>query len=260
MTFEPFIASLGVGLIGGFTSGLMGVSPGGALVVFSTLLLGAEQHVAQGLSLIAQVPPTSLSGIRRYHASGSRAPMKWLIWLIPGFLVGGIGGALAAAAVSGSILRWTYVAYLAALDALMILKPPTRAPARNSERGDDAMPASALLLVGALAGASSGFLGIGGGLALTVGLGAWLKAPRHQAQLVSLVLSTVPTTIPAAYVYWRQGWSASWAIVGGMILGLWAGTDFGARMATRVGETTLHRVLIAFVSAMALYMAGKALS
>ena len=48
-------------LAGGLTSGLLGVSPGGGLVVFSVLLLGAEQHVAQGISLVAQIPPTSLA-------------------------------------------------------------------------------------------------------------------------------------------------------------------------------------------------------
>ncbi len=64
---------LGVGLIGGVTSGLLGVSPGGGLVVFSVLLLGVEQHVAQGISLIAQIPPTSISGVRRYRVSGVRS-------------------------------------------------------------------------------------------------------------------------------------------------------------------------------------------
>ena len=72
MSIGELAAGLGVGLVGGITSGLLGVSPGGGLVVFSNLLLGAEQHVAQGISLVAQIPPTSLSGIRRYWEKGSR--------------------------------------------------------------------------------------------------------------------------------------------------------------------------------------------
>ncbi len=39
---------LAVGLAGGSTSGLLGVSPGGGLVVSSVLLLGAEQEEAIG--------------------------------------------------------------------------------------------------------------------------------------------------------------------------------------------------------------------
>ena len=84
--------------------------------------------------------------------------------------------------------------------------------------------------------------------------------PQHQAQLVSLVISIIPTTIPAAWVYWHQGWSVSWLVIGGVVLGLWGGTDLGARMANRVGKTALHRILVGFVSMMAVYMAYKALN
>jgi uncharacterized protein len=100
VSFSEFVLGAGVGLVGGVTSGLVGVSPGGGLVVFSVLLLGVEQHVAQSISLVAQIPPTSLSGIRRYWEKGSRSPIRWLVILTMGFLVGGVGGALAAGSVS----------------------------------------------------------------------------------------------------------------------------------------------------------------
>ena len=114
--------------------------------------------------------------------------------------------------------------------------------------------------MGFLAGFSSGFLGIGGGLAIPAELSAGLRVPRHQAQLVSLVFSIIPTTIPAAWIYWREGWSAPWLLIGGVVIGLWAGTDLGARTANRAGETALHRTLLGFVSAMAIYMACRALA
>jgi hypothetical protein len=47
------------------------------LVVFSVLLLGVEQHVAQGISMIAQIPPTSIAGVRRYREKGVRSPLAW---------------------------------------------------------------------------------------------------------------------------------------------------------------------------------------
>jgi uncharacterized membrane protein YfcA len=78
--------------------------------------------------------------------------------------------------------------------------------------------------------------------------------------LVSLVVALVPTTVPAAWVYWQQGWSGSWFAVGGVALGLWGGTDFGAQLANRVREVTLHRTAIGLIAAMALYMAYKALA
>jgi uncharacterized membrane protein YfcA len=253
-----FLAGVVVGLIGGLTSGLLGVSPGGGLVVFAVLLLGAEQHAAQGISLVAQTPPTSISGVQRYREQGSSSSWKWLLPLVAGFLVGGVAGALAAAGASSAFLRWTYVAYLTALGVLMIARPPH---GRSDPAGDgrtQPIPWSALVAVGAFAGFSSGFHGIGGGLAITAGLSSVLKVPQRQAQMISLVMSMIPTTIPAAWVYWREGWLAPWPVLVGVILGLVAGTDLGARLANRVSPVTLHWLVIGFVAVMALYMAYKA--
>src|SRR5579875_3701612 len=165
MSFAEFLIAVGVGLAGGLSSGLLGVSPGGALVVFSVLLLGVEQHVAQGVSLAAQVVPNGLAGVRRYQAHGLRSPKRWLAWLGVGFIFGGTLGALAATRVGAEPLRWTYVAYLAVLDALLI----TRARRGDSPSADviaEPHPRwGSLLTVGLVAGFSSGFLGIGGGLA-----------------------------------------------------------------------------------------------
>jgi uncharacterized protein len=124
MGIDGLLAGAAVGLVGGFTSGLLGVSPGGGLVVFSVLLLGAEQHVAQGISLAAQIPPTSLAGIRRYRESGVRTPARWFVPLAIGFLTGGVGGARGAGFVSAAALQWTYVAYLIGLDALLLRREP----------------------------------------------------------------------------------------------------------------------------------------
>ncbi len=69
------------------------------------------------------MPPTSLNGIRRYWQSGNRTPLRWIILLTIGFVARGIGWrALAANHVGEPALRWTYVAYLVALDAMLILR------------------------------------------------------------------------------------------------------------------------------------------
>jgi uncharacterized protein len=257
---HDLLAGLSVGLVGGVTSGLLGVSPGGALVVCSNLLLGSEQHLAQGLSLFAQIPPTGLSGIRRYWEKGRQTPTNWLVLLTIGFLLGGVVGAMAAGSAPSAFLRWTYVFYLTILGALLVFRPPHRPVEEEHEIFAGKIHWTALLAVGLIAGFSSGFLGIGGGLAITVGLSAGLKVPQHQAQLASLVFSIIPTTIPAAWVYWREGWSPSWLVIGGVALGLWIGTDLGARMANRVGDKALRRALLGFVSSMAIYMAYNAIA
>ena len=259
MSWIPELAAgAGVGLAGGISAGLLGVSPGGALVVFSVLLLGAEQHVAQGTSLIAQVPPTSLSGIKRYWDKGNRTPARWIAWLCAGFLLGSVAGGYAAAGVSETVLQWVYVVYLAALIALLVLRRGRNETNGAAAAAEPALPWSALLLVGLVAGFSSGFLGIGGGLAITVGLVAGLKVPQHQAQLASLLFAVIPTTIPAAWIYWSKSLSVGVPALIAILAGLWIGTDLGARAANQVGKTVLRKILIGFVSAMTLYMIFKA--
>ena len=253
------LAGAGVGLIGGLASGFTGTSPGGGLVIFSVLLLGAEQHIAQGTSLITQIPPTGLAGVRRYWQSGNRSPLSWIIWICTGFLVGGIGGGYAAATVSDQVLQWTYVVYLVALIALLILRRDRNEPSDKADGRDD-LPRLPLLLIGSLAGFSSGFMGIGGGLAITVGLAAGLRVPQHQAQLVSLIFSVIPTNIPAAWIYWSKGLMVGWPAIIGIVAGLWIGTDFGARLANGVSKSTLRRAMISLVALMALYMTHKALT
>jgi len=256
---HDLFAGAGVGLIGGLASGFTGTSPGGGLVIFSVLLLGAEQHIAQGTSLITQVPPTGLAGVRRYWQNGNRSPLPWIVWIGVGFLVGGAGGGYAAAAVSDSVLQWTYVVYLVALIALLILRRDRKDGIDEAGHKQE-LPWLPLFLIGTLAGFSSGFMGIGGGLAITVGLAAGLRVPQHQAQLVSLIFSVLPTNIPAAWIYWSKGLMVGWPAVIGILAGLWLGTDLGARAANRVSKAALRRVMIALISMMALYMTQKALT
>ncbi|WP_027551497.1 sulfite exporter TauE/SafE family protein [Bradyrhizobium sp. Cp5.3] len=256
---HELLAGAGVGLVGGLASGFMGTSPGGGLVIFCVLLLGAEQHVAQGTSLIAQIPPTGLAGVRRYWQSGNRSPLQWIVWIGIGFLVGGASGGYTAAAVSDSFLQWAYVVYLVALIAALVLRRERKGGNNEAEHQDE-LPWLPLLLIGTLAGFSSGFMGIGGGLAITVGLAAGLRVPQHQAQLVSLIFSVIPTNIPPAWIYWSKGLVVGWPAIIGILAGLWVGTDLGARMANGVSKSVLRRMMIGFVSLMAFYMTYKALS
>jgi uncharacterized protein len=183
----------------------------------------------------------------------------WLVLLGVGFLIGGAAGAKAAGAVSRVFLQWTYVLYLTALGALVVARPPHLGLDGSGVPPAPPVSHSALLAVGAVAGFSSGFLGIGGGLAITAGLSAWLKVPQRLAQMVSLVLLTVPLTVPAAWVYWREGRIAPWPILVGVVLGLIAGADIGARLANRFDDKTLRGLIIGFIALMAVYMAREAL-
>src|ERR1700749_3743292 len=90
----PMLSSLiirGVvaGCIAGLASGFLGASPGGFLVAFITMLLPYSQHVAQGISLVAQAPPTSIGALSAY--GGMRTRRMWISAAVisAGFITGG---------------------------------------------------------------------------------------------------------------------------------------------------------------------------
>jgi uncharacterized membrane protein YfcA len=65
-------------------------------------------------------------------------------------------------------------------------------------------------------------------------------------------------TLPAALFYIQQGTELPWLAIIGLIVGLWIGTDIGARFATRVRPGRLRVLMIVMIASMAAFMAFKA--
>ncbi len=79
----------------GVAAGLFGVGGGVLLIPVLGLLFAFSQHRAQGTSLVALIPPTSLLAFLSYAKVGYVSWRTGLL-LIPGIFVGGmLGGALA---------------------------------------------------------------------------------------------------------------------------------------------------------------------
>ena len=259
MILNNVLGGLLAGGAGGLASGFLGITSGGILVPLLVLILGKDQHVAQGISLVAQVVPTSLSGVRNYSQRGHRISMRWLAWLATGFAAGGCAGALLATRVADRALQWTFVGYLIILLAIVLLRPPRRhAEGATAPAEDSGLPWAALATIGAIAGWSSGFLGIGGGLAITALMTGLLKVSQHRSQAASLAVTALPVTLPAALLYVQQGTELPWLTIVSLIAGLWIGTDVGARFANRVHPDKLRIILMVVIAAMAAFMATKA--
>jgi uncharacterized membrane protein YfcA len=255
------VAIAAVGVLAGTLSGLLGVTPGGILVPCLALVAGSGQHQAQAISLVAQLFPTSLLGFHVYRQAGHTAQRRSALPVAIGFLPGAYLGAKAALLLSDRVLHWVFVAYL------VILAISVMAKASSKERGSVAssapsphISAVAFALVGAVAGTSSGLLGIGGGLAIIALLSVVLGLPQHEAQAVSLVVGALPLSLPAVVVYAtsRAGPPLLTCVL--VICGLLVGTAVGARVATRLNAHALRRYFVLLIFIMAALMAYQALA
>lgn len=97
------------------------------------------------------------------------------------------------------------------------------------------------ILLGAVAGAFSGLIGVGGGVIIVPALVFLFGMTQHQAQGTTLALLVPPIGLLAAWTYYKQGYvdlKIAALVCVGFILGGWA----GAKFATGISNTALERI------------------
>ncbi len=249
-----------IGAAAGLLAGLLGV--GGGLVIVAALvwllpLQGvpavAAMHVALATSL-ASIVLTAVSSGSAHHRRGA---VLWhsVVWLVPGMLLGGWGGAFVAGWMDGSALR-AFVAAFCLFAAWQLWR------GRREDRGSDVRvePRGPLLSAAAVViGAVSALVGIGGG-SLTVPLLIARGARALHAVGTSAVCgffigvasaagyaNLVPAKALGAgfigYLYWP----------GALLLALASvlTAPLGARIAHRLQGHQLQRLFAFFLVAMA---------
>ena len=241
-----------VGLLGGLSSGVFGVGGGVVLVPLLALLLGLDQHQAQGVTLAVLLLPVGLPAVLAYHRH-SPIDLRLVASLVAGFLAGVGGGALLANALPERAMRLLFVAFLA-ITAWRTWRgrqsvAPT-GPPRSRWHG---------LWIGALGGAASGLLGLGGGVVLIPLLIGFMGQSRHQAQGTSLATMLPPVGLPGVLVYAQAQGGLHWPLVTTLAVGFAAGGFLGARLATRTGAGRLARAFTLYVGAAAVMLLWKAL-
>ena len=103
-----------------------------------------------------------------------------------------------------------------------------------------------LVLIGAVAGAFSGLLGIGGGIIMIPALAFFLGYSQHMAQGTTLAVMIFPIGIFAAYEYYRNGQvniSAALIIAATFVVGGW----LGAKFAVRIDASMLKKIFAVFL-------------
>jgi hypothetical protein len=107
MTFIVLLLGLGVGVL----VGLLGIGGGVVLVPAMVLLLGMDQHLAQGTSLFILLPPIGLGALREYWKQG-QVDLRAGVLCAVGMLVGAYGGSLIALPMPSRNLKGLFGCFL----------------------------------------------------------------------------------------------------------------------------------------------------
>lgn len=118
------MAGTAIGLAGGVASGALGVGGGAIFVPALVLLLGVEQHEAQGVSLFVVVV-ASLGGAWAHYRQGT-VDMRAARWIAPAALPGAVAGAVVAGWLSGRSLQVVFAAILTAIGIQMFVTATLR--------------------------------------------------------------------------------------------------------------------------------------
>ncbi|HUC95791.1 MAG TPA: sulfite exporter TauE/SafE family protein [Candidatus Saccharimonadia bacterium] len=109
------------------------------------------------------------------------------------------------------------------------------------------------ILLGLVAGAMSGLVGIGGGIIIVPALVMLFGFSQKLAQGTTLALLVPPIGILAAYTYYKHGDVNIYA-AGFIIVGFVAGSLIGARYVANLSNATVVRIFGAFLLFLALRM------
>ena len=222
-------------------AGFLGIGGGAILAPFLGLLLGIDQHRAQGISLAALLPPVGLPAVLGYRRRGIAIDSRLVVLLIVGFVGGAVGGAWLAHRVPARELRWIFATYLigSAIHAWVARVDEAKSPAADNHTKARLIAA---IPIGAIGGAMSGLLGVGGGIIVLPLLRRFVGLSRLQAQATSLAMMLPPIGLPAVWVYATEQGGLPWPLLVAVALGFGIGAGVGARLAGRASAKVSTRV------------------
>ena len=196
---QPSAAALiSVGAVGGLLAGLFGV--GGGIVMVPLLLWWAQmdQRRAQATSLLA-IAPAALVGSASY-AVGGVFPLIPGLLLALGAVVGAQVGAWALRRLSLEWLRWTFVAFVAAMAITVMFTVPHR----DIHVELTFVTAAILIGLGITMGTAAGLFGIGGGIIAIPLLMLIFGGGDLEAKGISLI-AMIPAALSGSISHVRFG-------------------------------------------------------
>ena len=249
---DPTLAAafLLIGAVSGLLAGLLGVGGGAIIVPALIWLFGATAVNAQWIphqaiaTSLATIAATGTASARAHHrrdaVRGDLLPR-----LVPGLLLGAWIGAAVAGGLPESWLQRLFAVFLL-LNAVQMLRTGV---AEGAERGMPVLPA--LIGFGALFGALSALLGIGGGILLVPFLarrGLPMRTAVGTSSACGVPLAVAGTLGYIAHGWGREGlladsvgfvhWPAALAIIAASV----PMATVGAALAHRLQTRTLKQI------------------
>jgi uncharacterized membrane protein YfcA len=245
---------LGIGVVTGFFSGLLGIG-GGTIIVSSLALMFASRgvpaefvmHMAIGTSLAAIVAGTWAS-FRTHHRHGA-VDVPTVRAMLPGLLAGVVLGAAFARFMDTAFLKFFFLGFLALIILQLVVNARPRATRELPGR-------AGLTAMGVFIGICSSLFG-GGAAAVGVPFLTWCNMTTHRA-IGTVAAMGFPVAIAGALGYAVAGhgvaglpeWSAGFVYLPALLcisLTSVLVAPFGARLAHKLKGPTLRRIFAVFL-------------
>ncbi|THF52405.1 sulfite exporter TauE/SafE family protein [Allorhizobium terrae] len=252
---NTLISALGSGSLVGFTLGLLG---GGGSILATPLLLYvvgvAQPHIAIGTGALA----VSANAIINFANHAYKGNVRWRCGIVFAGLgvLGALAGSSLGKAMDGSKLVLLFGLLMVVVGVLM-LRP--RAVQANGPLPVDLKMCVKTAVVALLAGAASGFFGIGGGFLIVPGLILATGMPMINAVGTSL-LAVAAFGLATAINYSLSGlvdWTLAAEFITGGVLGGIVGTLVSTRLAAH--KNTLNRIFAVMIFVVAAYVIYRSL-
>jgi len=222
-----------IGILSGFFGGITGGGGGIVSIPLMVAFLKLDQHRAHGTSLVVLVF-TGLVGAATYALNGS-VDIGAAVLIAATAVVTARAGAHFAHSLPEWRLKRAFGVYLLIVSVLMLLKPYLGTPQLLTAGAARTM---VLLATGAVAGFTSGMMGVGGGAIMIPSMVLLAGFDQHVAQGTSLLVM-VPAGGTGAYTHWKLG-NVRTQVLPGIIAGVLAGTWLGGTFAHLLSDTVLR--------------------
>ncbi len=109
------------GFFAGVMSGIIGIGGGVIMIPCLVIFLGFSQHMAQGSTLAAMIPPIGILAAYEYY-KGGYVDITAAGFIAIGFVLGGFLGAKFAVSLDEAVLRRVFGIVLLVISLRMIVK------------------------------------------------------------------------------------------------------------------------------------------